>query len=120
MLKKDFLIALLKGLIIAYAMTFALLALLAFLMYKCRWDGQTIDIGIAMIYLISAALFGFVIGGHVTSRKFLWGCLAGLLYALILVVVAIIMNKGYGELSKYVTGPILLCAAGGMIGGMFR
>lgn len=118
--KKDFFAGLLKGLIIAYAMTFLLLMLLAFLMYKCRWNGQTVDVGIALIYLLSAAFAGFVLGGHVPCKRFLWGCVAGLVYALILVGIAIILNKGFDALAAQVMGPVLLCAAGGMIGGMFR
>lgn len=120
MQKRNIFAGLLKGLIVAYAMTFLLLIVLAFLMYKCRWNGQLVDVGIALIYMLSAAFAGFVLGGHVLRKKFLWGCLAGLIYALIIVVIAIILNRGCANLADQVIGPVLLCAGGGMIGGMFR
>ena len=118
--KKDFFLGLLKGLIIAYLMTFVLLAVLAFAMYKFRWGEQPVNIGIVLIYVLSSAICGFVAGGHVQARRFLWGLFAGLVYAFVLLLVAMIIGKDGGMLLERMPGPLLLCLAGGMIGGMFR
>ena len=120
MTKKDFFLGLLKGLIIAYLMTFVLLAVLAFAMYKFRWGEQPVNIGIVLIYVLSSAICGFVAGGHVQARRFLWGLFAGLVYAFVLLLVAVIIGKDGGTLLERMPGPLLLCLAGGMIGGMFR
>ena len=60
MTKKDFFLGLLKGLIIAYLMTFVLLAVLAFAMYKFRWGEQPVNIGIVLIYVLSSAICGAI------------------------------------------------------------
>lgn len=118
--KKVFFAGLLKGLIFAVVVTFFLLAALAFFMYKCKWSGSVLNAGIIMIYIASSALAGFVLGGHVQSRKFLWGCLAGFCYAMLLTVTATLMSRGDGSIVGQSMGPIFICSVGGMLGGMFR
>ena len=50
------------------------------------------------------------------SRRFLWGLLLGLIYFLVLFLAGRILSGSWNPEAML---PLALCAAGGMLGGMF-
>lgn len=107
-----------KSLLCAYVVTGILLLVLTLLLYKMGLSEENVNAGIILIYVISTFAGGFVMGKLTGSRKFLWGLLAGVLYFVLLVLISLgLYHSLQSEISSLVT-TFLLCAGGGMLGGM--
>ena len=108
---------LLKALLAAYIVTGLLLLLLALLLYKLRLSEAVINLGITAIYLLACFLTGFFLGKMMKTRKYLWGAAGGLLYFTLLALISLAARQGSAEASSFIT-TLLLCTAGGTLGGM--
>ena len=109
---------LLKALLAAYIVTGLLLLLLALLLYKAGLGEEMVNAGILLIYVISSFAGGFVMGKLTGNRKFLWGLITGTLYFVLLIVISLGLYRSVqADLMNLVT-TFLLCAGGGMLGGM--
>lgn len=109
---------LLKSLLCAYIISGILLLILAFLLYKLNLDEGKVAAGIIMIYVISTFAGGFIIGKLAGVRKFLWGLTSGILYFGLLLLVSIGIYRTLQGNGANVLTTFLLCAGGGMLGGM--
>jgi len=109
---------LLKTLLFSYILTGAFLALLAFLLYKVGLTESIVSIVIIAIYVAATFFAGFVAGKRLKNRKFLWGLLMGSAYYLVLLGISMIMGEPAGRLGDSAVTTLVLCAAGGMMGGM--
>ncbi len=109
---------LLKTLLFSYILTGALLALLAFLLYKVGLTEKIVSIVIIAIYVAATFFAGFMAGKKLKNRKFLWGLLMGSAYFLVLAGISLVLGKPAGQLGDSVVTTLVLCAAGGMLGGM--
>ena len=108
---------LLKALLADYIVTGGLLLLLALLLYKLRLSESVINSSITAIYLIACFLAGFLMGKMMKTRKYLWGAAGGLLYFTLLALISLAARQGSAEASSFIT-TLLLCTAGGTLGGM--
>ncbi len=109
---------LLKSLLCAYVVTGILLLLLTLLLYKLNLDEGKVTAGIIAIYVISTFVGGFVAGKLVKVRKFIWGLTMGILYFALLMLISLgIYHTVQGSGASVLT-TFLLCAGGGMLGGM--
>lgn len=113
-----FVMHMLKALLASYVVTGLLLLLLALLLYKLRLSESTVNLGILAIYLISCFLTGFLMGKMQKTRKYLWGSLSGLLYFLLLTVISLAARQGLSATPSSLFTTLLLCTAGGTLGGM--
>ena len=105
-------------LLVSYIITGILLLVLAVLLYKLNLDKGKVTAGITGIYVVSAFAGGFLIGKLQKVRKFIWGLMLGILYFLLLVLVSFgVYHTLQGDVMQIVT-TLVLCAAGGMLGGM--
>ena len=109
---------LLKTLLFSYILTGILLAILAFLLYRLRLGEQAVAIAIIVIYVAATLFGGFVAGKRLKSRKFLWGLLVGAAYFVVLTLVSLAAGKGAIQLGNTFVTTLVLCAGGGMLGGM--
>ena len=109
---------LLKTLLFSYILTGVFLALLALLLYKVGLTESVVTIVIIAIYVIATFFAGFVAGKKLKSRRFLWGLLMGSAYFLVLVAISLVLGEPAGQLGDSVITTLVLCAAGGMLGGM--
>ena len=109
---------LLKTLLFSYILTGALLALLAFQLYKVGLTEKIVSIVIIAIYVAATFFAGFMAGKKLKNRKFLWGLLMGSAYFLVLAGISLVLGKPAGQLGDSVVTTLVLCAAGGMLGGM--
>lgn len=112
------LIWMLKSLLCAYIISGLLLLFLTFLLYKFNIDEGKVAAGIIMIYVISTFLGGFIIGKLSGNRKFLWGLTCGILYFTLLLLVSLGVYRSLQGNGANVVTTLLLCAGGGMLGGM--
>lgn len=107
-----------KGLIVAYAVTGLLLALLAFLVFRFGLSESVTDIVIVAIYVLVTFIGAFITGKAVKERKFVWGMLLGILYILIISIVAIAVGQVFHVASTANMTTVALCVGGGLLGGM--
>lgn len=122
MLKRDtqdkkFLSALLI-LVLSYVLTACLLLLLAFILYKFRIPESIVNIAVIVIYIGVTFAAGFIAGKYYKVKKFLWGLVLGSVYFLILVLVSLIGGVSDTVIGSGVVTTWILCAGGGMLGGM--
>ena len=108
----------LKSLLFSYILTGALLALLAFLLYRFGLGERVVSIAIIAIYVVATFFSGFVAGKRMESRRFFWGLLMGSAYFLVLAVVSLAVGKGDVQVGKSFFTTLALCAGGGVLGGM--
>ncbi len=111
-------IRMLKSLLSAYIITGVLLLFLALLLFKFQLSEARVNIGIIIVYVISSFLGGFLEGKMMKARKFLWGAAAGLLYFAILALISLAVNQGFEGGSSHFVTTLILCTAGGTLGGM--
>lgn len=109
---------LLKTLLFSYIFTGVLLALLAFLLYKLGLGEKVISIAIIVIYVAATFFGGFVAGKRLQSRKFLWGLVMGAAYFLVLAAVSLSAGASGLQMGNSFLTTLVLCAGGGMLGGM--
>ena len=77
-----------------------------------------ICIAIIAIYVVATFFAGFVAGKRMESRRFLWGLVMGCAYFLVLAVVSFAAGKGDMQVGSSFFTTLVLCAGGGMLGGM--
>lgn len=109
---------LLKSLLFAYALTGALLALLALLLYQMNLGEKPVAAGIIVIYVAAAFIAGFLAGKKMKNRRFLWGLLEGTAYFLVLVLLSFLAGGKNMALGNSFFTTLILCAGGGTLGGM--
>lgn len=108
----------LKALLIAYILTGVLLLILAMLLYQFNMDEKMVSAGITAIYITATLIGGLAMGKMAKTRRFFWGLLLGILYFALLIMITLgVYRTLEGAMSNYLT-TFLLCAGGGMIGGM--
>lgn len=107
-----------RGLIISYAVTGVLLALLAFIVYKFKLTESVTDLAIIAIYVVVTFLGAFATGKRVKEQKFLWGLILGTLYIAIIMAAAIIISRTFHVADTTNITTALLCIGGGLLGGM--
>ena len=107
-----------QALLVSYIVTGILLLVLAVLLYMLNLDKGKVTAGITGIYVVSAFAGGYLIGKLQKVREFIWGLILGMLYFLLLVLVSVgVYHTLQGDTMQIVT-TLILCAAGGMLGGM--
>lgn len=111
-------VALAKCLLAAYLLTGAALLLLALLLYRFQLSEQIVSIGIIVIYALATFLAGLLSGKCAGERRFLWGLLAGTLYFVLLALLTFVVNKSFKDFGNHFFTTLMICAGGGMLGGM--
>lgn len=105
-------------LVLSYVLTACLLLLLAFILYKFRISESIVNIAVIVIYISVTFAAGFIAGKYYKVKKFLWGLVLGSVYFLILVLVSLTGGVSDTVIGSGVVTTWLLCAGGGMLGGM--
>ena len=107
-------LALAKCLLASYVLTLLLLCLLALLLYKLHLTEGMVTIAISAIYVVTT----FMAGKKMETQKFLWGALLGAAYFVILAVVSVLIKTPETALGNSFWTTMVLCVAGGTLGGM--
>lgn len=111
-------VRILKALLCAYIVTGIMLLILTLLLYKAGLSEENVNAGIILTYVISTFAGGFVMGKLTGTKKFLWGLILGVLYFLLLLLISLgVYHTLQAEITNLLT-TFLLCAGGGMLGGM--
>ena len=111
-------VRMLKSLLCAYVVTGIMLLILTLLLYKAGLSEENVNAGIILTYVISTFAGGFVIGKLTGVKKFLWGLLAGILYFVLLLLISLGIYHTLQGAPTETAAAFVLCAGGGMLGGM--
>ncbi len=109
---------LLKSLLFSYIFTGVMLVILAFLLYKLGLSEKIVSIAIIVIYVAATLFAGFVTGKKMQNRRFLWGLFMGGAYFAVLAAVSFCMGEDGIQVGNSLLTTLVLCAGGGMLGGM--
>lgn len=107
-----------KAQLCAYVVTGILLLILAVLLYKAGLSEENVNAGILLIYVTSTFSGGFVIGKLTGQKKFLWGLISGVLYFVLLLLISFGIYHTLQGAPTETAAAFILCAGGGMLGGM--
>lgn len=108
----------LKALLASYVITGVLLLALAALLYKLELDEKAVSAGVIAIYVVSTLAGGLLLGRAVGTRRFLWGLLLGVFYFLFLLLISLLVYRTPEGNAASILTAFVLCAGGGMLGGM--
>ena len=116
--KDSWVMWILKSLLVYYVITGILLLLLAVALFKFELNEKAVSAAIVAIYIMATLLGGIVIGKFARVRRYLWGLGLGIGYfALLLLITLGVYRTLNGDAVNLVT-TLILCAGGGMAGGM--
>lgn len=107
-----------KSLLVSYIVTGVLLLALAMALYTLELNEGIVSAAITAIYVVATLIGGIVIGKMAKIRRFIWGLGLGIGYfALLLLITLGVYHTINGNGTSLVT-TLILCAGGGMMGGM--
>lgn len=108
----------LKALLASYIVTGILLLLLTMALYKMELNEKMVSAAIVAIYVMATLIGGILIGKMAKVKRFIWGLGLGVAYfALLLLITLGVYHTLNGDGADLVT-TFILCAGGGMAGGM--
>ena len=108
----------LKALLASYIVTGILLLLLTMALYKMELNEKMVSAAIVAIYVMATLIGGILIGKMAKVKRFIWGLGLGVAYfALLLLITLGVYHTLNGAGANLVT-TFILCAGGGMAGGM--
>lgn len=107
-----------KSLLASYIVTGILLLVLTFFMYKFELNEKIVSAAIVGIYVVSTLIGGMIIGELTKSKRYLWGMVLGILYFVLLLLITLGVYRTLNGDSVSIVTSLILCAGGGMTGGM--
>lgn len=110
-------INLLKVIIYSYVLTGLLLLIFALIMYKADLKDQQIRLGILIITILCVFVAGFLSSKAIREKRLIYGCITGIAYFLILLIVSLCMHNST-ELTKNTVTMFFICLGSGALGGM--
>lgn len=108
----------LKSLLASYMMTGILLLGLAMALYKLELNEKSVSAAIVAIYVISTVVGGIIIGKLARVRRFLWGLGLGIGYFALILLITLGVYRTLNGSGVNLMTTLILCAGGGMTGGM--
>ena len=108
----------LKVLVLAYVLTGLLMLLSAFIMYKLKLSSDHSRLFVMVIYGIVTIVAGLLYGKIKEKRRLLNGAFMGFVYFLVLLIVSMVVNKGFTDSLQSNIISMIICISGGSIGGI--
>ncbi len=106
-----------SGVIIGYAITFIVFITYAMLLTYSNVGESKLDMVVVITTLFAVMVAGFDAAKMAESRGLFWGVVAGLMYAVILIIIGFIVTDTLQLNGKDIT-TMLISMAGGGIGGI--
>ncbi len=72
------------------------------------------------VYFLGAFATGYGVAGRAQKKKFLHGILGGIAFFFLLLIISFLFRQGDKASGARIFSAFLLCAAGGMLGGMLK
>lgn len=109
---------LLRSLLISYLLSGIFLLLLSFALYKQKLSEPFTNAAVYVLYTVSCLAGGFIAGKLSGSRRFFWGLLVGICYALILILLSLLFQGSIPPSFQNLLPLFGCCIGGGIIGGI--
>ena len=106
------------SLLASYIVTGISLLVLTFFMYKFELNEKIVSAAIVGIYVVSTLIGGMIIGKLTKSKRYLWGMVLGIIYFVLLLLITLGVYRTLNGDSVSIVTSLILCAGGGMTGGM--
>lgn len=107
-----------KGVGIGYAITIIVLIAYALLLTYTELTEKNIPIVVMVTAIVSVLVAGYDSAKGNASKGWLWGMAAGLLYAIIIIIVGILSMSGKAVIDASTVGMLVMLIASGGLGGM--
>lgn len=101
-----------------FVVSFVLLLLLSFFVWKMDGAGNVLCAGILGVYIVTNVFGGFWVGRMMGQQKFFWGAATGGSYFLILLAAGVCLADAKLFGNTQLMTAALLCIISGMFGGM--
>ena len=111
--------AVLGSLFLSYMLSGIFLLLLAFLVFRLNLGTALVTSAVMAVYVLSCMAGGFLTGKKIRQDKYRWGCLTGLCYFGLLMVVSVILGGKENMTLIHTLTILCMCVGGGTLGGMF-
>ena len=108
----------LKSLLVSYIITGVLFVVLAMLLYRLELNEKTVSASIVAIYVLSTLAGGFILGKLMKVKRYIWGLGLGVVYFALLLLITLGVYRGLNGDGANLLTTFILCAGGGMAGGM--
>ena len=79
---------------------------------------KIVSAAIVGIYVVSTLIGGMIIGKLTKSKRYLWGMVLGIIYFVLLLLITLGVYRTLNGDSVSIVTSLILCAGGGMTGGM--
>ena len=79
---------------------------------------KIVSAAIVGIYVVSTLIGGMIIGKLTKSKRYLWGMVLGIIYFVLLLRITLGVYRTLNGDSVSIVTSLILCAGGGMTGGM--
>ena len=117
---KNYVSNLIKFLLVAYSVTMIVLLLVSFLLFRFHVSESFVNGGVVFAYVILCFVGANLFCRAKSSRRFMWGGMVGLIYAITIAIVSFILNRELFTALPRLLPVFGLCVVGGMLGGMMR
>ena len=106
------------SLLASYIVTGISHLVLTFFMYKFELNEKIVSAASVGIYVVSTLIGGMIIGKLTKSKRYLWGMVLGIIYFVLLLLITLGVYRTLNGDSVSIVTSLILCAGGGMTGGM--
>ena len=110
--------AILRSLLLAYALSGICLFVLALFVFKLDLGKGPVTAGILVIYVLACFVGGFFAGKMLRQNKYRWGLLVGISYFVLLAAVSFAVQGKWDMSLWHAVTTFLMCLGGGTLGGM--
>jgi len=111
-------ICLFRTTILCYLISFLLISLAAFILFKSNLSASQMKPGIYAIYAIACLFGGFLTGRRLQEKRILWGIILGFIYFVVLLLLSFALTHTFPQLSAKTLITLCLCLIGGLIGAI--
>lgn len=116
--KKEVVVCMTVYLLIALCIAALGVSIIALLLYKLQLPLQVVTVAVIVLYILATGVAGFLAGKKMQVHRFMWGLMMGCVFYLILLIASYVYHGAGTVASQSLLTTFLLCAGGGMLGGM--
>jgi putative membrane protein, TIGR04086 family/integral membrane protein, TIGR04097 family len=95
-----------------------MLGILTVIIWKMDGGSNVLSVGVIVIYILSNALGGFLVGKMMGQQKFFWGVVIGAAYFLVLFLIGVGLMQTKINGNMQIISGAMVCVISGMLGGM--
>ena len=108
----------LKETLIEMIVSAVLLTAVSFIVLRMTPSFAVTRVLILGIYGISTFIGGYIMGKVMTRKKFIWGAVSGIIYFMIIAIIALVVKGGIDTGTVGIISGFIVSVAAGTLGGM--